>query len=197
MQEILDKNLRPFSLFALVVVGVIVAVLVARILLGRRSKKDVSLIDPKRLVDLSQLPLPDDIPVGLRVHNRPAWLGVVVFAPLGRIRPPSPDETFAVLNTIIPGLGGIAQRDQPVIDVWPNQVSVTGFANTFARHVNVPGRDLQETRWCLLAGKTRRPDGLLLVGLAIGMEATHRLGVTRLNDESQWPQFVEVKRRGG
>jgi hypothetical protein len=83
------------------------------------------------------------------------------------------------------------------VQTWPKQVSVTGFANILARHLMVPGRDLTETNWCLLVGKTKRPDGLLLVGLAIGMEAANRLGVLRLADEMQWMQFLQVDARAG
>jgi hypothetical protein len=60
--------------------------------------------------------------------------------------------------------------------------------------MQVGGQDLTETPWCLVAGKTRRPDGLLLVTLALAAEASNRLGVIRLDDESQWMQAIQVSR---
>ncbi len=176
---------------AIAAVAAVIVLVILRALF--RKKKHVDpLIDTTRLVDLSELPNPEGRPLGLRVQNLPGLLGVVVFAPLGKIKPPGKDETFAVLNAIVPGLGKMARRDEPVVQTWPNQVSVTGFANTLARHLMVPGRDLTETNWCLLVGKHKRPEGLMLVGLAIGMDAPNRLGVIRLADEMQWLQFLQV-----
>lgn len=176
---------------AIAAVAAVIVLVILRALF--RKKKHVDpLIDTTRLVDLSELPNPEGRPLGLRVQNLQGTLGVVVFAPLGRIKLPEADETFTVLNAIVPGLGKMARRDEPVVQTWPNQVSVTGFANTLARHLMVPGRDLTETNWCLLVGKHKRPEGLMLVGLAIGMDAPNRLGVIRLADEMQWLQFLQV-----
>ena len=193
MQEALDSMLGlSGSGVVVVVVGAVAVLIVLGLVFGRRKKKPSSLIDAKRLVDLSALPLPDDGPQPLKVQGLPGRLGVVVFAPLGRLKTPAASETFAVLNTVVPGLGKVFRRDEPLVITWPNQVSVTGFANILARHVHVPGQDLTETSWCLLVGKTKRPDGLLLVDLAVAMQAPHRLGVIRLADEMQWLQFVQV-----
>jgi hypothetical protein len=193
MQNALDMLLNPSVLFGGFVVVAVLAVVWKLLLplLARKKKKD-GLIDDERLVDLSELPRQGDGAAGLRVQNVPGRLGVVVFAPLGSAKPPSEGDAFAVLGRVVPGLGKIFRRDEPLVQIWPKQVSVTGFANTLARHLHVPGRDLTETRWCLLVGKTKRPDGVLLVGLAVGMEIPNRLGVIRLADEMQWLQFVQV-----
>ena len=186
----------PILVGAALLVGLVVVIVVVRSVFSGKKKKD-SLIDESRLVDLSELPRQEEGPFDLLVQNAPGRLGVVVFAPLGGVRPPSKTDTFAVLNTLVPGLGAVARRDEPLVQTWPKQVSMTGFANILARHLMVPGRDLTETNWCLLVGKTKRPDGLLLVGLAIGMEAANRLGVLRLADEMQWMQFLQADARAG
>ncbi len=193
MPDVLDSLLGPnaLGLIAAAVGGLVVLMFLFRVVFGRKKNVD-PLIETKHLVDLSEIPLPEDGPYGLRVQNLPGKLGVVVFAPLGKIKPPAADETFAVLNTVVPGLGKMARRDNPIVQTWSNQVSVTGFANTLARHLIVPGRDLTDTPWCLLVGKLKRPEGLMVVGLAIGMEAPNNLGVIRLNDETQWLQFLQV-----
>lgn len=198
MPDVLDSLLgpNPLGLIGAVVGGLIVLLILKRVVFGKKKHVD-PLIDTTHLVDLSEIPLPEDGPYGLRVQNLPGKLGVVVFAPLGKIKPPGTDETFSVLNTVVPGLGKMARRDQPIVQTWPGQVSVTGFANTLARHLMVPGRDLTDTPWCLLVGKLKRPNGLMLVGLAIGMEAPNNLGVIRLADEMQWMQFLQVDARGG
>lgn len=193
MQDALDSMLGlSISSGLVVVVGIVAVLIVLGLVFGRGKKKPSSLIDATRIVDLSDLPLPDDGPQPLKVQGLPGRLGVVVFAPLGRLKAPAESETFAVLNTVVPGLGKVFRRDEPLVVTWPSQVSVTGFANILARHVHVPGQDLTETSWCLLVGKMKRPNGLLLVGLAVAMQAPHRLGVIRLADEMQWLQFVQV-----
>jgi hypothetical protein len=179
------------------IVGVAVVVLIAAALLRRvvkvfRKPKEISLVDPLRVVDLSAEPLGELSRTDLKVHNLPARLGAIALAPLGRIELPADEDLPGVLDALVPGLGAFLERDKPVIRHWPNQVSVGGFANNLALHLQVPGKDLTETPWCLVAGKTRRPAGLLLVALAFASPRPNRLGVIRLEDESQWMQAVQV-----
>ena len=184
-------------------VAVTFLVLVVLVFLTRRVAKlfrkpeEVSLVDPLRVVDLSVEPLGSNDRVDLKVHNLPVRLGVVVLAPLGRIDLPDDEELPNILDGLVPGLGKYLARDKPIVRTWPNQVSVGGFANNLALHMQVGGHDLTETPWCLVAGKTKRPDGLLLVTLALAAEAVNRLGVVRLEDESQWMQAIQVNRSSG
>lgn len=181
-------------------VGVALLVLVVLVFLTRRvvklfrKPKDISLVDPLRVVDLSAEPLGKNKRTDLKVHNLPARLGVVVLAPLGRLDLPDDEEIPNILDGLVPGLGKFVADDTPIVRSWPNQVSVGGFANNLALHMQVGGKDLTETPWCLVAGKTKRPDGLLLVTLALAAEASNRLGVVRLDDESQWMQAIQVSR---
>ena len=181
-------------------VGVALLVLVVLVFLTRRvvklfrKPKDISLVDPLRVVDLSAETLGKNERTDLKVHNLPARLGVVVLAPLGRLDLPDDEEIPNILDGLVPGLGKFVADDTPIVRSWPNQVSVGGFANNLALHMQVGGKDLTETPWCLVAGKTKRPDGLLLVTLALAAEASNRLGVVRLDDESQWMQAIQVSR---
>lgn len=181
-------------------VGVALLVFIVLVFLTRRvvklfrKPKEISLVDPLRVVDLSAEPLGKNERTDLKVHNLPARLGVVVLAPLGRLDLPDDEEIPNILDGLVPGLGKFVADDTPIVRSWPNQVSVGGFANNLALHMQVGGKDLTETPWCLVAGKTKRPDGLLLVTLALAAEASNRLGVVRLDDESQWMQAIQVSR---
>ena len=181
-------------------VGVALLVFIVLVFLTRRvvklfrKPKEISLVDPLRVVDLSAEPLGKNERTDLKVHNLPARLGVVVLAPLGRLDLPGDEEIPNILDGLVPGLGKFVADDTPIVRSWPNQVSVGGFANNLALHMQVGGKDLTETPWCLVAGKTKRPDGLLLVTLALAAEASNRLGVVRLDDESQWMQAIQVSR---
>ncbi len=185
------------------IIGVGLVVLIVIALLTRRvarffsKPKEVSLVDPLRVVDLTAEPLGTNERSGLKVHNLPVRLGVVVLAPLGRIDVPDDEHIPGILDSLVPGLGKFVAEDTPIVRTWPNQVSVGGFANNLALHMQVGGHDLTETPWCLVAGKTKRPDGLLLVTLALAAESPNRLGVIRLDDESQWMQAIQVNRAGG
>ena len=181
-------------------VGVALLVFIVLVFLTRRvvklfrKPKEISLVDPLRVVDLSAEPLGKNERTDLKVHNLPARLGVVVLAPLGRLDLPDDEEIPNILDGLVPGLGKFVADDTPIVRSWPNQVSVGGFANNLSLHMQVGGKDLTETPWCLVAGKTKRPDGLLLVTLALAAEASNRLGVVRLDDESQWMQAIQVSR---
>ena len=184
------------------IIGVGLVVLIVIALLTRRvarffsKPKEVSLVDPLRVVDLTAEPLGTNERSGLKVHNLPVRLGVVVLAPLGRIDVPDDEHIPGILDSLVPGLGKFVAKDTPIVRTWPNQVSVGGFANNLALHMQVGGNDLTETPWCLVAGKTKRPDGLLLVTLALAAESPNRLGVIRLDDESQWMPAIQVNRAG-
>ena len=75
-------------------VGVGLLVLVVLALLTRKvvrlfqKPREVSLVDPLRVVDLSNEALGATSRLDLKVHNLPVRLGVVVLAPLGRIELP-------------------------------------------------------------------------------------------------------------
>ena len=210
MQQVIQRLIgalqRSFDLLLntptgrLVGVGLLVLVVVA--LLTRRvvrlfqKPREVSLVDPLRVVDLSAEPLGAMSRADLKVHNLPVRLGVVVLAPLGRIELPDEDEFSSILDGLVPGLGGFIAIDKPIIRTWSNQVSVGGFANNLALHMQVENHDLTETPWCLVAGKTKRPDGLLLVTLVLAAATPNRLGVIRLEDESQWMQAIQVDLSG-
>jgi len=174
------------------VVVLIAAAVLRKLVRVFRKPKEISFVDPLRVVDLAAEPLGSASRTDLKVHNLPTRLGAIALAPLGRIELPSDEDLPGVLDALVPGLGAFLERDKPVIRHWPNQVSVGGFANNLALHFQVPGKDLTETPWCLVAGKTRRPAGLLLVALAFASPRPNRLGVIRLEDESQWMQAVQV-----
>ncbi|MBT6458520.1 MAG: hypothetical protein HOK57_01700 [Planctomycetaceae bacterium] len=175
---------------------VILALLTRRVVRLFKKPSEVSLVDPLRVVDLTAEPLGKTSRVDLKVHNMPVRLGVVVLAPLGRIELPDDDELPSILDGLVPGLGAFIEIDKPIIRTWSNQVSVGGFANNLALHMQVENQDLTETPWCLVAGKTKRPDGLLLVTLALAAATQNRLGVVRLEDESQWMQAIQVNQSG-
>lgn len=175
---------------------VILALLTRRVVRLFKKPSEVSLVDPLRVVDLTAEPLGKTSRVDLKVHNMPVRLGVVVLAPLGRIELPDDDELPSILDGLVPGLGAFIEIDTPIIRTWSNQVSVGGFANNLALHMQVENQDLTETPWCLVAGKTKRPDGLLLVTLALAAATQNRLGVVRLEDESQWMQAIQVNQSG-
>ena len=120
-------------------VGVGLLVLVVLALLTRKvvrlfqKPREVSLVDPLRVVDLSNEALGATSRLDLKVHNLPVRLGVVVLAPLGRIELPDEDELPSILDGLVPGLGAFIAIDKPIIRTWSNQVSVGGFANTLTR----------------------------------------------------------------
>ena len=175
---------------------VILALLTRRVVRLFKKPSEVSLVDPLRVVDLTAEPLGKTSRVDLKVHNMPVRLGVVVLAPLGRIELPDDDELPSILDGLVPGLGAFIEIDKPIIRTWSNQVSVGGFANNLALHMQVENQDLTETPWCLVAGKTKRPDGLLLVTLALAAATQNRLGGVRLEEESQWMQAIQVSQSG-
>ena len=90
-------------------VGVALLVFIVLVFLTRRvvklfrKPKEISLVDPLRVVDLSAEPLGKNERTDLKVHNLPARLGVVVLAPLGRLDLPDDEEIPNILDGLVPG----------------------------------------------------------------------------------------------
>ncbi len=174
------------------VVVLVVGMIVRDLVKVFRKTTEISLVDPLRVVDLSTQPLGDVSRQLLKVHNLPVRLGAIALGRLGWIKLPSDEELPGVLDTLVPGLGVFVERDNPVVLHLPNQVSVGGFANNLPLYLQVAEHNFSESPWCLVAGKTRRPAGLLLLALAFAAPRPNQLGVIWLEDESQWMQAVQV-----
>ena len=178
------------ALLVLLVVGHVVRAIlraVWRSLFHRAEVWDLGLEAP-----LTPGPI-DSSPI-LRLYQRPAWVRLIVLAPVGR-RPIDPVDVAALLRHLGPNLEGPAIADQPAIRLWPTQLSTRGFTNTFHRltPTGEPGHD--PSHWVFLAGRASVGKMQVFLGIALWMREPCSLGRLTMEPE-QWRDVLRLASAG-
>jgi hypothetical protein len=190
------------NLWLLVVVGVALVVLspiiwyqrrlLGELVTGRRELRP-RLPEPEE-EDLATFPPPPG-PTGVRrlmVEGVPARLRLVVIAPLGTVASVDDVVVNDLLNQLLWGLGNIAAQDQPVVRIWPPQLSAHGFGATFHRKVRKPEADDEPSRWVLVAGPTPPRPRPVLVGLGLLTDSATTIGRIAMRP-SQWVTLLHMQ----
>jgi hypothetical protein len=188
----LDGELLVYALVALV--ALVVLYLLWRLLRRRRGK--LPLIEPDLTIDVGSLGTagpPPGAPV-LEHYNLPMRLAAVVVAPAGRARPlPPPNQLGAVYEAIVPGLAQVVATHDPLLRRWPEQLSISGFAHAFFRHVKLPGDGGKETQWCSLAGLVKLRGQSVMAGLLLLSQQPNSIGQMMIEHETKWLDVLRVK----
>src|SRR5262249_9323447 len=128
----------------------------------------------------------------LLVESQPARIRLVVVAPQTRSQTVTAAQSEALLELVVKGLGNVAMLDKPRVRIWPPQLSIERFGNTFHRLVSRPERDNQASRWVLYAGQARAGKQMILLGLVLQTEQATNLG-RRTLEPDQWSQLLVVR----
>jgi hypothetical protein len=179
----------------LVIIGaVVVAALVVIILvLALASKKPKVQPEAKLDEDLGEYPPPP--PAGthrLSFEGQAVRIRLVVLAPSGTNTTMDAAKAEGILESILPGLGSVAQLDKPRIRVWPPQLSQKGFAPTFFRHIHRPDADAQFSHWILVAGPARVGPRVALLGLALQASEPSSRGNVNMPVE-RWNDMLRIQ----
>ena len=132
------------------------------------SKKPKIQPEAKLGEDLGEYPLAP--PAGthrLSFEGLAVRIRLVVLAPSGSNTTMDAAKAEGILESILPGLGSVAQLDKPRIRIWPPQLSQKGFAPTFFREIHRPDADEPFSKWILVAGPARVGPRVALLGLAL------------------------------
>lgn len=132
----------------------------------------------------------------LTVRQIPARLRAVVLAPAGS----DAGELHrgmaeAILDQAVPGLGGIADHDNPQITIWPRQYSLDGFQQAFFSHVNRPDGDHKRSRFVLLAGPITMGRFSIHAGVALECGDTCALGNIKVGKD-KWAEVIAATKAG-
>ena len=200
IQQIQELLASPFMRQALpylagVAALLVLLVIVKRILrwLGRPQRS--SMVDPSLVIDVSGLAAPaGESALRLSVYHVPVRLAGVVIAPLGRdAESPAAAGVPRLLNAAVPGLGDVVAHDRPLARVWPRQLSATGFAHSFARHVSLPGDKGKGSPWCLVAGRISVGNQSYAVGLVLAAAAPNNLSLISVESDHQWLDVLRIR----
>jgi hypothetical protein len=161
--------------------------------LFRRRRPNIDFDRPLRL-ELDECPVPA-APPGERqllAYHLPVRLRVVVVAPGGKDIDVDAEAIESLLQRLLPGLGAVAANDQPLIRIWPPQLSHQGFFNLFHRCMIKPERNDEPSRWILVAGRAVIARAPLFLGLAMSAGETNTFGPINL-EAHQWLDVLRVR----
>jgi hypothetical protein len=178
------------GLLLIAVIGGAVIVLVGGLVLvlttGRKKKFDP---DAGLDEDLSQYPpAPKAGTHRLKFEGQPVRMRLVVLAS-GKIVELNSDMAEGLLQSIVHGLGEVADLDKPRIKVWPPQLSMVGFAPTFFRHIGRPEPSGQPSKWILVAGPAKVGGRAMLVGMALTANEPSTRGNVNMRQEDWADKF--------
>jgi hypothetical protein len=184
------------SLVLLGVVGLVVLLLLVWLLraLFRRRKPKRDNWDKDLRIELDDCPLPV-APAGVRgltLYHLPVRLRLVVLAPLGKEGQIDATAVEKLLDLVIPGLGGLAQRDRPRIRIWPAQMSQHGFHATFHRNTPKAAGRGESSRWVLVSGRIQAARQPILLGLGLWADQPNTLDRITL-EPNQWLDVLRIR----
>jgi hypothetical protein len=176
----------------LVLVLLFVARAVQRALFRKRKKRKQQASDLE--VNLADIPAPGPFrgEKRLQVEGVSVRLRLVVLAPAGRAQAVSAGIARKLLDRILPGFGTIFDEDEPLVLVWPEQLSYEGFTNTFHRNTPLPEGEDEPSRWVMLAGRAQVSGHLVLLGLGVQSKKATTIGRKRL-DAHEWPTVLRLR----
>jgi hypothetical protein len=197
LQEAAGPMIGQLVFYGVVALVVLVIFYLLWKVLGKKRREPPPL-EPDLAIDVESLGTAGPPAVGptLEHYYVPVRLAAIVVAPAGRAGwlPPF-DQLNQVFEAIVPGLAQIVALHKPVIRRWPEQLSTSGFAHAFFRHVQLPGDGGKGTPWCSLAGVAKIRGQAVMAGLVVRAELANSFGQTLVEQETKWLDILRVKRR--
>jgi len=121
-------------------------------------------------------------------------VAAVVVAPLGRGASVPPVENWSgILDTLLPGLAEVVQRDKPLMRPWPGQLSREGFNHAVSHAAALPGDRGRDTPWCLVTGPVTWQSRPLMVCLIGRAAQPNPLIPIYVPDEAKWSDAVSIR----
>ena len=179
---------------AAVIVLLMLAVVVWMLLRCRPRPPEPGTLDLS--IDVSSLPMTGPPAEGPRLefYGTPVRLAAVVIAPVGRVGTiPSREQIPNVLEQLLPSLLAVVSSHQPVMRLWPSQLSSQGFTNAFFNKASLPGDRGKGTPWCSAAGKFTAFGKQYLAGLVCCSDQANGLSQLVIEHEGQWNDVLRVR----
>jgi hypothetical protein len=131
----------------------------------------------------------------LEIYGIPSVVVAVVVAPSGRDAEEPPKRVaFHLLEAVTPGFGEVLAGHQPLLAVWPAQLSTQGFSQIFFTNARLPGDAGKGTEWTSVAGKVQWKGKMFLVGIVFRAEKPLELGQRLMEHVGQWVEMLRVRR---
>jgi hypothetical protein len=187
----------PVIIAAAAALALLVLALIIRAVLRSRRPKPQSDVDELtiNILGLEASGPPQAWPQ-LEFYGVPVRLAVLVLAPAGRLSQIPPKEQLrAVVDSLLPGLADVLDQHHPLFRRWPEQLSTSGFAQAFFKHVRLPGDAGKKTPWCSVAGRFDAGDQQLLAGIVCCAAKPNSHSTVIVEHAGQWHDVLRIRRR--
>ena len=129
----------------------------------------------------------------IHVRNISSRLAAVVVAPLGNTtQTPSLGQIPALIDRFIPGLSQAIEQHDPILKVWPKQVSKTGFGHALIKDVQIPDDQWRGSRWGIVCGPASLLEQRFVIGLVVVFDLPNSMDLISLENDGEWPSVVRV-----
>jgi hypothetical protein len=200
LRDAVTPETAPYLAMGLVaiialIVGLILFQIARWLLRVLRPLKEVP--PPNLEIDVPNLAVADvsSAEPRLEIYGIPSVVAAVVVAPSGRDAEEPPKRVaFHLLEAVTPGFGEVLAGHQPLLAVWPAQLSTQGFSQVFFTNARLPGDAGRGTEWTSVAGKVQWKGKMFLVGLVFRAERPLELGQRLMEHAGQWVEMLRVRR---
>ena len=165
------------------------------VLANRNSKRqNPNALQPNLTIDIEKLPLMPVIcePFRIEIYGSPVRIRALVLAPIGRGKSlPKKGHLGNILNHFMPNFTAILETHQPIFRQWPEQLSSSGFIQSFFNNLAIPNKG-QGTVWCSLAGKIEVFGNSYLIGLVCNTDEPNSLSQITVQRSGQWLDILRI-----
>jgi hypothetical protein len=192
----LENIPREYVFAAAALGGLVLLIFVVRLL--RRSRRPRVMPPVDLTIDVADLGDEGPPRTGpqLELYNVPVRLSALIIAPTGRGNELDPDADMAdVTDHIVHGLGDFIHLHQPIVRLWPSQLSTRGFANTLATNVRLPGGHGKGSPWSTVAGRFEADGKHYVAGLIVCADDSNNLGQLVVERQGGWLDMLRVRSR--
>ncbi len=176
--------------------GVLLVCLISLIIFlsGRKTPQTIEKQQVNLTIAVEQLPLLPIIiePVRMEIYGSPVRIRALVLSPIGRGQTlPEKEHLGNILNHFIPDFTKILDLHQPIFRQWPEQLSSSGFIQSFFNNLAIPNKG-QGTVWCSIAGKIEVLGSNYLIGMVCNTATPNSLSQITVQHTGQWLDILRV-----
>lgn len=148
--------------------------------------------------DLAKMTPPMNLPGKERVTVKgiPSRIYLIILAKAGGSGPDLHEEqSEAILDYILPGLGDISSRDYPRVRIWEPQYSPEGFTQLFLQNIRVPEPKGTKSNWIVANGTVKMGRDKIYLGMAFFADEPNLIrNISVLNE--QWLDVLRIETAG-
>ncbi|NBY03530.1 MAG: hypothetical protein EBQ87_16370 [Planctomycetes bacterium] len=167
---------------------------------GKLNKKKLLLSSEKwasgeLFEDLSIMTPPISRPGKNRVTVKgiPSRIYLIIMAKAGGAGPDlSEEQSEAILDYVLPGLGEVTSRDYPRVRVWEPQYSPEGFTQMFNQNIRVPEPKGTKSNWIIANGTVKMGRDKIYLGIAFFADEPNLVRNIAINND-QWLDVLRIE----